>query len=378
MRRIALLLAGLSTTLCVLATPAVAANQSVGVRDDFFDRSKVAVKPGESVTWNHPATGEPHNVHFDDGPFTDPATPLASPWTATRTFANAGTYSYYCQNHGLNMSGTVYVNDLGDVPPAATFSAGPNPAQTGEKVDFNASGSNDADGTIATFKWDLDGQPGFEVNTGTTPTVSRAYTSAGTLTVKVQVTDNLGLTAEDSKLLQINAGAPPPPPPPAPTSPPPASSTVTNPMAPASLADTTGPSVSDYGMSNKAFQAGKASTPTTGQAAKKAATGTTFRYKLSEPATVKIDLQQLLPGRKKGKACVKPTAKLGKAKKCLRAVSQGTLTRASHAGANTVPFSGRIGTRSLRPGGYQAVLTAIDGAGNGSGRKTLSFKVVRG
>ncbi|MDQ6751618.1 MAG: hypothetical protein M3Z33_12825, partial [Actinomycetota bacterium] len=103
----------------------------------------------------------------------------------------------------------------------------------------------------------------------------------------------------------------------------------------------------------------------------------TFKYNLSEAATVKIELQQLLPGRKKGKACVKPTAKLSKAKKCVRAASQGTLTRTSHAGANAVAFSGRVGSRALKPGSYQAVLTATDAARNVSARKTLAFKVVR-
>jgi len=92
---------------------------------------------------------------------------------------------------------------------------------------------------------------------------------------------------------------------------------------------------------------------------------------------VKIDLQQLLPGRTKGKTCVKPSAKLRTAKKCLRVASQGTLTRTSHVGANTVAFTGRAGNKTLRPGNYQAVLTATDAAGNPSARKTLAFRVVR-
>ncbi len=57
--------------------------------------------------------------------------------------------------------------------------------------------------------------------------------------------------------------------------------------------------------------------------------------------------------------------------------AQGTLTRVSKAGVNRVAFSGRIGSRKLSPGSYQATLTATDLSGNASKPKTISFTIVK-
>jgi hypothetical protein len=55
----------------------------------------------------------------------------------------------------------------------------------------------------------------------------------------------------------------------------------------------------------------------------------------------------------------------------------GTLTRVSKAGPNTVAFSGRIATRPLPPGNYQATLTATDTANNTSKPTTITFKIIK-
>jgi plastocyanin len=193
-----------------LTVPAQAANQTVGVVDNEFNPVQVAVKPGESVTWN--ASGvQPHNVAFDDGGFIDPLPARPGPWTTTRTFASAGTYRYYCQVHGgpggQGMSGTVFVNATGNVPPLASLSVSPNPAQTGATVTFDGSGSRDPDGTISRYDWDLDGDGSFETNTGTTATASRSYTTAGTVSVKLRVTDSGGETAGATSSLIVTSPA---------------------------------------------------------------------------------------------------------------------------------------------------------------------------
>ncbi|MDQ6848680.1 MAG: cell wall-binding repeat-containing protein [Actinomycetota bacterium] len=144
--------------------------------------------------------------------------------------------------------------------------------------------------------------------------------------------------------------------------------------------DTTAPGVSSFGLTNNPFTVG-GSTPTFGTAAakkkgKKHKKGTTFRYTLSEAATVRISISQRLAGRRKGKKCVTPTRKLRKAKKCTRVLSRGTLTRASHVGANSVAFSGRIGSKKLSPGSYLATLIATDAANNSSKGRTISFTIV--
>ncbi|MDQ6928798.1 MAG: hypothetical protein M3159_09110, partial [Actinomycetota bacterium] len=140
-------------------------------------------------------------------------------------------------------------------------------------------------------------------------------------------------------------------------------------------ADGLAPSVSRYGLSNNPFVVG-GRTPTFGVAARtKHKRGTTFRYTLSEAATVKIAIVRGRAGRRKGSKCVAPTRALRRAHKCIRRFAQGTLTRTSHQGVNSVAFSGRIGSKVLRPGGYQATLIATDAARNNSTPKTITFTI---
>ncbi|HEX7298614.1 MAG TPA: PKD domain-containing protein [Solirubrobacteraceae bacterium] len=87
--------------------------------------------------------------------------------------------------------------------PTASFTANPNPAQTGQTVSFDASASSDPDGTIAKFEWDLDGNGTYETNTATTATTTHAYTTAGNVTVGLRVTDNDGNTTTTTRSLTI-------------------------------------------------------------------------------------------------------------------------------------------------------------------------------
>ncbi len=166
-------------------------------------------------------------------------------------------------------------------------------------------------------------------------------------------------------------GGNPPPPPPAPAG-----------LVPGlgAVRDTSAPIVSRLGLTNNPFVVG-GSTPTFGRAAakntKKHKKGTTFGYTLSKAATVRIVIAQASSGRRRGKRCVAPTRKLGKARKCTRIITKGTLTRTSHQGKNRVAFSGRIGSKALKPGRYQATITATDPAKNTSKPQTISFTIVR-
>src|SRR5215210_1949615 len=84
--------------------------------------------------------------------------------------------------------------------------------------------------------------------------------------------------------------------------------------------------------------------------------GTTFRWALSEPATVTIRLQ-----RRKGR----------------RWVRAGQLRRQAAAGKNRLRFSGRIKRKALRRGRYRAVARAIDAAGNRSNPSRARFAIVQ-
>jgi hypothetical protein len=62
----------------------------------------------------------------------------------------------------------------------------------------------------------------------------------------------------------------------------------------------------------------------------------------------------------------------------MRTLTLGTLTRAGEpAGADSLAFSGRIGTRVLPAGAYNTVLSARNAAGQSRPVK-LGFKIVRG
>ncbi|MBA2420421.1 MAG: PKD domain-containing protein [Thermoleophilaceae bacterium] len=92
--------------------------------------------------------------------------------------------------------------------PVASFTATPNPAKTGETVFFNAEASTDRQGPIAKYEWDLDGNGTFETNTGTSATTSRAYAVDGVVNVKLRVTDQQGLTSEDTESVTITNRVP--------------------------------------------------------------------------------------------------------------------------------------------------------------------------
>jgi PKD repeat protein len=69
-------------------------------------------------------------------------------------------------------------------------------------VAFDGSSSTDPDGTIASYAWDFG-----DTKTGSGVTTSHAYTTAGTYTVTLTVTDNGGLTGSDSATITLKTPA---------------------------------------------------------------------------------------------------------------------------------------------------------------------------
>lgn len=65
--------------------------------------------------------------------------------------------------------------------------------QLGAPVTYRAGGSSDADGSIVSYEWDLDGAPGFERTTTSSTTVQR-YSNPAQMTTGVRVTDDGGAT----------------------------------------------------------------------------------------------------------------------------------------------------------------------------------------
>jgi hypothetical protein len=142
--------------------------------------------------------------------------------------------------------------------------------------------------------------------------------------------------------------------------------------------DTTPPVISRFSVTDKRFALGpKPTAVSAAKRKKKVVRGTTFKFTLSEAATVRIALTQNLKGhRARRKKPCKP-ARRGQKRNCTRMVTLLTLVRAhGHKGSNSVAFSGRYRRKRLANGTYTATITATDPARNRSKPHRLTFRVV--
>jgi PKD domain len=119
---------------------------------------------------------------------------------------------------------------------------------------------------------------------------------------------------------------------------------------PIRIRDRTRPVLSRLRMIRRRFAVGRARTPLS--AVKR---GSAFRFRLSERAKVTIRIDRRV-GRRYRKV--------------------KTLTRRRRpAGANRVPFSGRLKSKPLAAGRYRATLRAADRAGNRSRARRITFVI---
>lgn len=182
--------------------------------------------------------------------------------------------------------------------------------------------------------------------------------------------------------------------------------------------DTVAPSIRRYHMLRGVFAVGaRATAPRPAARAKR---GTAFMYRLSEQATVQIELRQVthgfrVDGRCRGRSSrlmqkVRAEPRLSKCllpgptgvliggrcrvgsphvmrraraerradvRRCARRGPRGSLRRLGQPGDNRTHFTGRIRRRPLAAGHYIAVITARDRAGNVSKPQSVPFRVVR-
>jgi uncharacterized repeat protein (TIGR01451 family) len=160
------------------------------------------------------------------------------------------------------------------------------------------------------------------------------------------------------------------------------SATTVTPVNPAGGAggggsDVTAPAFQSLSMTFTRFAVNPSGPTETPVAAARAHTGTRFVYTLSEQARVLFTIQRVLPGRRVGNRCVKPTRANRRKKKCNRYKRLGRFTQDGSAGQNTKPWSGKIGRKKAAPGRYRATLRATDPTGNKSAPKRIRFRVVR-
>ena len=175
---------------------------------------------------------------------------------------------------------------------------------------------------------------------------------------------------------ELAAVPPPPGTPPAPDAPPPPTSELAREPSPAGTPpDTLAPSISRLRLNNRRFRVGSGATLL---AARRVPVGTTFRYMLSEPATVTVAIERAVAGGRTRDRCLEPRRRRHRRPACTRWVSAGrTLARTASTGRNSLFFRGRIGRQELRPGAYRARFDATDTAGNRSRGANVRFGIAR-
>lgn len=174
---------------------------------------------GEPVTFQAAASdvdGTVASIDWDldaDGAYDD-----ASGATATRSFARAGRYEVAARatdEAGLTATAQREVT-IQNRAPVAVLATSPIAPQVGEHVQLDASGSRDPDGTIARYRWDLDGDGSHEIDTGASSIAETTYSTPGKHTVGVRVEDDDGAAGEAALevVVEQSDGNPLQPPPP--------------------------------------------------------------------------------------------------------------------------------------------------------------------
>jgi hypothetical protein len=206
--------------------------------------------------------------------------------------------------------------------------------------------------------------------------VQHAYARAGTFTATVQTLDALGNAATRTGVVQVTARA---------------GGAGGGGGGAGGATAASAPRLTDASLTHRTFRVGRRPTPIRARLAaaaslgaparasiarRRAPVGTTFRFTLDRAANVRIGFARRTQGvRGPGGQCVRPTQRLAGRRRCALFVPDGTLVRSAPQGAVSVPFSGRVGRRALRPGRYRAGLTAALG-GRSAKPVVLSFRIV--
>ncbi|MCS4122863.1 BspA family leucine-rich repeat surface protein [Salinibacter ruber] len=104
---------------------------------------------------------------------------------------------------GDGPSGETFQIDV-NAPPAASFSFAPSDPNVGETVTFDASGSEDPDGSVVEYRWDFD-EDGQAEETTQSATTTVSFSSAGEKAVALTVEDGDGATGEASETVAVEA-----------------------------------------------------------------------------------------------------------------------------------------------------------------------------
>jgi plastocyanin len=92
-----------------------------GVYGFAWSPSSAQIAPGGSVGFNSPSGSIPHGVTWSSGPETPKCSNVPTEgktsWSGSCSFAQAGSYGFYCTVHPAEMKGTVTAGSPGDPSP---------------------------------------------------------------------------------------------------------------------------------------------------------------------------------------------------------------------------------------------------------------------
>jgi large repetitive protein len=167
-----------------------------------FTAAPSSPETGQTITLNSTSSdpdGRPLAQEWDldaDGAYDD-----ATGATASRSFADNGTrrVSLRVTDSGGTVRTTFRDIAVQNRRPTAAFGVSASEVDTGTAITFT-SGSTDPDGTVASYRWDFDGNG---TTDATGPTVSRSFSDNGTPTISLSVTDDDGATHSVSRQVTI-------------------------------------------------------------------------------------------------------------------------------------------------------------------------------
>jgi len=165
-------------------------------------------EPGELVTFSSTGVADPDGVGIASvqWDFGDGAGYSSSDDPATHTYATPGTRTVkMLVTDSDNETTTVEKSIRVNAPPVPTFTVEPTPPQVAEQLTLDASGSTDDQAIPAAgYDWELEGgDDDFDDATGSS--VNHTYSSAGTKTVKLRVTDSDGKAVVHTDTVEVNA-----------------------------------------------------------------------------------------------------------------------------------------------------------------------------